>query len=69
MATYREIQERVKATHGFMAKTCWIADVKAAHGLTGSQAPNRINDNRREQPCPPDKRSAIEAALKYFRMA
>ena len=68
MATYREVQDRVKSTHGFTPKTCWIADVKAAHGLTRSQAPNRINPNSREQPCPPEKRAAIEAALKHFKM-
>jgi hypothetical protein len=69
MATYREIQERVKVTHGFTPKTCWIADVKTAHGLTRSQASNRLDANRREQPCPSDKRPAIEAALRHFRMA
>lgn len=68
MASYREIQDRVKATHGFAAKTCWIAHVKAGHGLTGSQAPNRIDPATRQQPCPPKRRAAIEAALVHFGM-
>ena len=68
MATYREIQEWVKATHGFVPKTCWIADVKSSHGLTNGSAPNRINPDRREHPCPPTKRMAIEAALQHFGM-
>lgn len=66
MATYRQIQDHVKAAHGFTPKTCWIAHIKAGHGLTGSNAPNRINPERREHPCPPPKRAAIEAALVHF---
>ena len=68
MATYRQIQDRVKATHGFTPKTCWIAHVKEGHGLIATQAPNRIDTNRREHPCPMEKRAAIEAALVHFRM-
>ena len=68
MATYRQIQDLVKLTHGFVPKTCWIAHVKAGHGLVGSQAPNRISPDRREHPCPPAKRAGIEAALTHFRM-
>jgi hypothetical protein len=68
MATYREIQERVKTTHGFTPKTCWIADVKSLRGLTKKAAANRIHPESREQPCPPHKRAAIEAALAYFKM-
>ncbi len=63
MPTYKEVQARVKAVHGFVPKTCWIAHVKAMHGLTGRTAPNRISANRRIHPCPPDKQMAIEAAL------
>jgi hypothetical protein len=68
MATYREIQERVKTQAGFVPKTCWIAHVKSDHGLTGRNALNRFDPNAREHPCPPDKRPAIEAALNHFRM-
>ncbi|MCC6829500.1 MAG: hypothetical protein IT550_14855 [Novosphingobium sp.] len=68
MTTYPKIQERVKQTHGFVPKPCWIADLKAENGLTRSQAPNRIHPEIREHPCPASKRAAIEAALLYFGM-
>jgi len=66
MSTYRQIQDRVKATHGFTPKACWIADVKAAHGLTTRIAPNRHDPASRVHPCPDGKRPAIEDALRFF---
>jgi hypothetical protein len=68
MATYRQIQEQVKAVAGYVPKTCWIADVKAQHRLTERQAPNRQSPTIRAYPCPPDKRSSIEAAMRHFGM-
>lgn len=68
MATYRQVQDHVKARAGFVPKTCWIAHVKDEHGLTSKNAPNRISPDRREHPCPADKRTAIEAALRHFQM-
>lgn len=68
MATYKQIAERVKETSGFVPKTCWIADVKNSHHLTTHRAPNRIDPTKREYPCPPNKRAAIEDAMRYFRM-
>lgn len=68
MATYRQIIDWVRTHHGFTAKTCWIADVKASHGLTRRQAPNRIDPVGKVHPCPHEKRSAIEAALTHFKM-
>lgn len=68
MATYRQIQDRVKAHGGFVPKTCWIAHVKDGHGLVGTRAPNRISLDARKHPCPTDKRAAIEAALRHFQM-
>ncbi|WP_018632425.1 hypothetical protein [Neomegalonema perideroedes] len=57
MATYKQIQEAVKARFPEKAKpkTCWIADVKAQHGLTLRRAPNRSPDGARMHPCPPDR--------------
>ena len=60
--------KRVVATHGFMPKTCWIAHVMADHGLTRRVASNRLDPRKRKHPCPPDKRPAIENALRYFGM-
>lgn len=68
MATYKQIQDRVKQQAGFVPKTCWIADIKARYGLTSRQAPNRFSPVSREQPCPGAKRAAIEGALRFFRM-
>jgi hypothetical protein len=68
MATYKEIQARVKQHGGFVPKTCWIADVKSQYGLTTRQAPNRFSPVSREQPCPPERRAAIERALSHFGM-
>jgi hypothetical protein len=59
MPTYRQIQERVRRTHGFVPKTCWIAHVKAELGLTGRPAPNRPDFQRRKHRCPPDRWRAI----------
>jgi len=59
MPTYRQIQERVSRTYGFVPKTCWIAHVKAHLGLTRRLAPNRAEANKRTNPCPPDKWNAI----------
>ncbi len=68
MATYKEIQERVRRTDGFTPKTCWIADIKAQHGLTTREAPNRMDGSGRKHPCPRNKRSAIEAAMRHLGM-
>jgi hypothetical protein len=67
MATYRQIQDRVKTSAGYVPKTCWIADVKEKHGLTRRQAPNR-QTAARMYPCPADKKISIEAALRHFGM-
>ncbi len=68
MATYRQIQARVKAVAGFVPKTSWIADVKEAHSLVGRVAHNRQSQNGRVYSCPQERRFAIEAALRHFGM-
>jgi hypothetical protein len=66
MATYREIQDRVRFHDGFVPKTSWIAHVMADHGLTKRHAPNRTSPTKRKHPCPEERRSAIVVALRYF---
>ncbi|KAA3506459.1 hypothetical protein DXM21_25025 [Agrobacterium rosae] len=66
MTTYKRIQTWVKEQHDFVPKSCWIADVKAAHGKTSRDAPNRIDSNCRKYPCPEERREAIETALRHF---
>jgi hypothetical protein len=68
MATYGEIIDRVRQPDGFVAQTCWIAEVKASHGLTRGEAPNRISSRTKVKPCPPHRRAAIERALVHFGM-
>ncbi len=68
MATYREIQSRIKEKHGYVPATCWIAHVKADHGLTRGVSPNRQDLKARVKPCPPAARPQIEAALRHFGM-
>jgi len=67
MATYAEIQAYVQKHHGFVPKTCWIAHVKELNGLPTRRAWNRTGPER-VAPCPPDKRQAIEEALRHFGM-
>ncbi len=64
MATYKEIQRWVKDNYGFSVKTCWIAHVKEMCGLKLRRPPNRLSQETRSNPCPPDKIEPIELALK-----
>ncbi|NKC33842.1 hypothetical protein HEQ75_23475 [Roseomonas sp. BU-1] len=68
MATYAQISTWVASNAGFSPKTCWIAHVKSDFGLITQSAPNRADPTRRAYPCPPNKRPAIEAALRHFSM-
>ena len=68
MATYRQIQDWVRMKSGFVPKTSWIAHVKADLGLPQRIAPNRYNHPTRVYSCPPQRRIAIEAALRHFEM-
>ena len=63
-ASYKEIAESVKTFDGITVKTCWIAHVMAAHGLTGRDAPNRKGEERVE-PCPDWAWAPIERALRH----
>jgi len=68
MATYQQIQKWIKENYGFSVKTCWIAHVKEICGLPVRKAPNRINKNKRVDPCPKSKIEYIKEAFKYFGM-
>lgn len=67
-ATNKEIEDYVKKKYGFTVKTCWIAHVKEICGLEVRVAHNRIDPNKRMNPCPDDKLPAIKDALKHFKM-
>ena len=64
--TYRDIRASVYSRHGFSPRTGWIAHVKEL-SLKVRSAHNR-RDSRRVDPCPPERRGAIEEALRYFRI-
>jgi hypothetical protein len=68
MATYREIQNWVRAASGFVPKTSWIAHVKADCGLTERASPHRFKHPTRVNPCPTSRRAAILAAFRHFGM-
>jgi hypothetical protein len=63
--TYIDIQAHVRAHHGFTPRTGWIAHVKEANGLTLRPTHNR-GASARVVPCPPERWSAIEEALRHF---
>lgn len=67
MATIKEIQAFVKENYGFKPKSCWIAHVKELCGIEVRRAWNRQGEERLN-PCPPEKRQAIEEALRHFEM-
>jgi hypothetical protein len=60
MATDAQIQKFVQRHHGFVPKTGWIAHVKEVHGIPTLRAANRARRHRDIEPCPPEKREAIE---------
>jgi len=66
LATYKQIQNYVYVKYCVKIKTCWIADIKDAHGLVKRPAPNRKGERR--YPCPLKYRDMIEDALKYYKM-
>jgi hypothetical protein len=63
--TYREIRAYIFAHHGFTPRTGWIAHVKELNGLTLRPTHNRHAATRAD-PCPPERRTAIEEALRHF---
>jgi hypothetical protein len=66
MATDVEIQKFVQRRHGFIPKTGWIAHVKEVHNIPTLREAKRARRDRAVEPCPPEKREAIEEALRHF---
>ena len=67
MATYNQIINYVRENYGYTVRTCWIADIKAQHGLTVRRSWNR-QGNGRQNSCPETKQTSIEGALRHFGM-
>ena len=68
MATDPEIQKFVQHHHGFIPKRGWIAHVKEAYGIPTLRGTKRARRTHDIEPCPPEKREAIEEALRHFGM-
>lgn len=64
--TYNDIQEYVRTNYGRTVKSCWIAEIKRAYGLTKRQSPNRADPDAVKYPCPAEHRPKIEEALRHF---
>ena len=63
MATYKDIQNKVKEKFGYIPKTCWIADVKDKCGLEVKESANRISGDERSNPCPINKIKDLKEAF------
>jgi hypothetical protein len=63
--TYAVIRAYIYSRHGFSPRTGWIAHIKELNGLTLRQTHNRRGPTRAD-PCPPERRAVIEAALRHF---
>ena len=61
--TYKDVIAEVRATVGFEAQTCWIADVLRQMGYPVKDAHNR-KGKQTVKPCPPGKIPAIKRAVK-----
>lgn len=68
MATYKQIQEFVKNTHGYSPKTCWIAHMKELLGLKPRIASNRYFVTSRTNTCPVKKQIDLEEAFRHLNM-
>ena len=66
MATDAQIRKFVQRHHGFIPKAGWIAHVKEVLGIPTLRGANRARRARDIGPCPPEKREAIEEALRHF---
>lgn len=66
--TVKQIQEYTKSHYGFIAKSCWIADVKEKCDLFVKSAWNRENPNERKNPCPDDKIEILKTALEFYNL-
>jgi hypothetical protein len=64
VSKYAEIRKFVQRHHGFVPKTGWIAHVEKVRGW----APKRTRRSPRSEPCPAEKREAIEEAFRHLRL-
>jgi hypothetical protein len=68
MATYKQIQNHVKETHGYVPKSCWTAHMKEVCGLNPKMSARRHSSESRVHPCPVDKQDHIRKSFQHFKM-
>ncbi len=69
-ATYREIKQWVYDNYnGMKVSSLYVAQIKQKYGIIERECYNKRKlENARVPQCPSDKKAAIEAALKHFKM-
>lgn len=68
-AAYEEIKAYVLEHTGLKVSHLYIAQVKQKYGIIERENYNKPkSENPRQPECPPEKKAAITAALKYFGM-
>jgi len=65
-ANIRAIADLVQKTEAELLQTKNFGNVKALRALPTHRAANRAGRGRRAEPCPPEKREAIEEALRHL---
>ena len=68
MATYPQVQSRVRDWFSFVPKTCWIAHILSDNGKTSRIVLYRKTVGKRQYRCPPERRKPIEMILREFGM-
>ena len=58
--TYKALQAHVRASHGRVMQSCWIAHRKVANGLPV----NSRRTGERQKPCPPQCEAVIDQAMR-----
>ncbi len=58
--TYKALQAHVRASHGSVMQSCWIAHRKVVNGLPVNS--RRIGERRK--PCPPQWETVIDQAMR-----
>jgi len=68
MATYKQIQDFVKAKHEYLPRSTWIAHMKEICGLNPQMAVTRHSPDKRINPCPPHKQDDLRKAFEHFKL-
>lgn len=68
-ATYTEIKQWIQENYGLNVSTLYVAQIKHEYGIIERDCYNKPKtDGARVPQCPPEKREAIIAAFKHFRL-